>query len=50
MSNMNVRGVVEVPQKLEVGEDSLEILDCFCYKWRELVSFSSIPLEESVKV
>ena len=26
-----MRGVVAVPQRLEVGEDSLEIVDNFCY-------------------
>ena len=26
-----VRGVVVVPQGLKVGEDSLEIVDSFCY-------------------
>ena len=30
MSNM-CEGIVAVPQRLEVGKDSLEIVDSFCY-------------------
>ena len=47
---MYVRGVVVVPQRLEVGEDNLEIVDNFCYLGDVISCEGGVELAVKVRI